>query len=730
MTSYSELRSLDQIPLTRLKGVGAALAAKLEKLGLENLQDLLFHLPMRYQDRTRIKAIGELRPGDEVVVQGRIRNCELVHGRRRSLRCRIQDDTGSVSLRFFHFSAAQKNNLQPGIEIRCFGEARVGSGGLEFYHPEYRQLSDEEDSPVAQNLTPIYPATEGITQPRIRGLCEQALDIMERQGGLKDWLPEDLQHRNHLMGLNEAVLYLHRPPVEADIYQLSEERHPAQRRLAFEELLAHNLSLLRLRHQHQKQGAPALVVNMGRKVVDREVVDIFSKDRSSKHDVVRDDTNVSGQLTDQFLALLPFQLTKAQRRVYSEVSRDLSQPLPMLRLVQGDVGSGKTVIAALAALQAIDCGYQAAVMAPTEILAEQHFLNFTSWFEPLGLQVDWLAGKLKGKKRTMALERIANGEAQVVIGTHALFQQDVNFSHLAMVVVDEQHRFGVHQRLALREKGRQEGRLPHQLIMTATPIPRTLTMSAYADLDCSIIDELPAGRSPVNTVLISDQRRQEVISRVKAACGEGRQAYWVCTLIDESEVLECQAAEATATELTMMLPELRIGLVHGRLKAAEKAERMAAFKAHELDLLVATTVIEVGVDVPNASLMIIENPERLGLAQLHQLRGRVGRGTVASHCVLMYHAPLSQQGQERLRVMRETTDGFKIAEKDLEIRGPGEVLGTRQTGMMQFRVANLERDADLLTQVKAVAGQMEAAPESCDAIIRRWLGRGEEYGGV
>ncbi|OMH39658.1 ATP-dependent DNA helicase RecG [Motiliproteus sp. MSK22-1] len=720
MSLYSELRSLDQIPLTRLKGVGAALAGKLEKLGLESLQDLLFHLPIRYQDRTRIKPIGELRPGDEVVIQGRVRNCDLVHGRRRSLRCQIQDDTGSVSLRFFHFSAAQKNNLKPGIEIRCFGEARVGSGGLEFYHPEYRQLSDEEASPVAQNLTPIYPATEGITQPRIRGLCEQALDMMERQGGLKDWLPEVLQRRHQLMGLNEAVRYLHRPPVEADVYQLSEERHPAQRRLAFEELLAHHLSLLRLRHQHQSQGAPALVVNMGSMAVDNAAVDRSASD-STKGPV---------PLVEQFLAQLSFQLTGAQKRVYAEVARDLSQPLPMLRLVQGDVGSGKTVIAALAALQAIDCGYQAAVMAPTEILAEQHFLNFTSWFEPLGLQVDWLAGKLKGKKRIMALERIAGGEAQVVVGTHALFQQDVKFSHLALVVVDEQHRFGVHQRLALREKGSQQGRLPHQLIMTATPIPRTLTMSAYADLDCSIIDELPAGRSPVNTALISDQRRQEVISRVRVACGEGRQAYWVCTLIDESEVLECQAAEATAEELTRMLPELRIGLVHGRLKAAEKAEIMAAFKAHQLDLLVATTVIEVGVDVPNASLMIIENPERLGLAQLHQLRGRVGRGMVASHCVLMYHAPLSQQGQERLRVMRETTDGFRIAEKDLEIRGPGEVLGTRQTGMMQFRVANLERDADLLTQVKAIAGQMDSAPENCDAIIRRWLGRGEQYGGV
>ncbi|MEH6822914.1 MAG: ATP-dependent DNA helicase RecG [Motiliproteus sp.] len=691
------LRRLDQISVARLKGIGAAMQQKLEKLGLETLQDLLFHLPLRYQDRTRIVPIGRLRPGDEGVIEGHIVSSELLQGRRRSLRCILRDSSGSVSLRFFHFSAAQKNNLKPGTQLRCFGEARIGSGGLEIYHPEYKSTDQAESEPISTTLTPIYPATEGLTQARIRSLCGQALEIMAQQEGLQEWLPAQIRQQYALSDLNAAVRYLHSPPVDTDLLQLAESRHPAQRRLAFEELLAHHLSLLRLRRQQQQHSAPGLCTQ--------------------------------GSLINDFLAQLPFALTGAQQRVWNEVSRDLTQPIPMLRLVQGDVGSGKTVVAALSALQAIEAGYQAAVMAPTEILAEQHMLNFRSWFEPLGLRVDWLAGRLKGKKRSEALGRIGSGEAQVVIGTHALFQDEVQFHCLGAIVVDEQHRFGVHQRLALREKGR-DGLVPHQLIMTATPIPRTLTMSAYADLDCSVIDELPPGRTPVNTVLIADHRRDQVITRVRAACAEGRQAYWVCTLIEESEALDCQAAEVSAAELTLALPELRIGLVHGRMKATEKAEVMARFKTRQLDLLVATTVIEVGVDVPNASLMIIENPERLGLAQLHQLRGRVGRGSVASHCVLMYHNPLSQQSRERLRVMRETNDGFIIAEKDLELRGPGEVLGTRQTGMMQFRIADLTRDADLLQQVKQVAGQIEHLHPNCDGIIRRWLAQGEQYGNV
>ncbi|MEH6578845.1 MAG: ATP-dependent DNA helicase RecG [Amphritea sp.] len=689
--------SLARQPVSILKGVGAALEQKLQKLDIQTLQDMLFHLPLRYQDRTRIMPIGSLRPGDEGVIEGEVKGADIAMGRRRSLVCRLQDGTGTITLRFFHFSAAQKNNLKAGVRLRCFGEIRTGASGLEIYHPEYRRVDDSVITPVEESLTPIYPTTEGLNQTRFRSLTDAALSFLE-SGSLTELLPQSILQQWRLPPLNDSVRYLHRPPVDADLEQLAEGYHPAQRRLAFEELLAHHLSLLKLRNRARQQGAPLLLAD--------------------------------NRYSDPFLQQLPFPLTGAQQRVAKEIGADLQQPFPMLRLVQGDVGSGKTVVAALAALQAVEGGFQAAVMAPTEILAEQHFINFSNWLEPLGLKVAWLAGKLKGKKRQVQMDAISSGEAHVVVGTHALFQDDVLFNNLGLVVVDEQHRFGVHQRLALREKGRQDERAPHQLIMTATPIPRTLTMSAYADLDCSIIDELPPGRTPVNTVVISDQRRAEVVQRVKDACMQGRQVYWVCTLIEESEALQCQAAEVTAEELKIAMPELRIGLVHGRMKAAEKAAVMASYKAAELDLLVATTVIEVGVDVPNASVMIIENPERLGLAQLHQLRGRVGRGSVESFCLLMYHAPLSQQGRERLAVMRETTDGFRIAEKDLELRGPGEVLGTRQTGMMSFRVADLQRDGDLLTRVKQVATQVAADPLLCDAIIQRWLGRDEQYAAV
>ncbi len=683
--------------ITSLKGVGAAIALKLEKLGIRTIPDLLFHLPSRYQDRTRIVPIGSLRPGDECVIEGTVRAADILMGRRRALLCRIQDGTGTLSLRFFHFSAAQKNGLTVGKSIRCFGEVRPGSGGLEIIHPEYQASESNALKPIDEHLTPIYPMTEGLQQSRIRALVQQALGWLET-GVVVDLLPQSLRAQWRIPDLTDALRYLHAPPVDANQHLLLEGKHPAQRRLAFEELLAHHLTLMQLRHKVQEQGAPVL---LGEE-----------------------------ELKTQFLRQLPFALTQAQQRVSAEVAFDLTQPVPMLRLVQGDVGSGKTVVAALAVIQAVANRYQAAVMAPTEILAEQHYANFSQWMEPLGIKVAWLAGKVKGKQRQTQLASIADGTAQVVVGTHALFQEEVRFFNLGLAVIDEQHRFGVHQRLSLREKGRDGQRTPHQLIMTATPIPRTLTMSAYADLDCSVIDELPPGRTPVSTVLIDDVRREQVIERVRSACLAGRQVYWVCTLIEESEALQCQAAEVAEQLLKETLPNLRIGLVHGRMKAAEKTEIMRQFKAMELDLLVATTVIEVGVDVPNASVMIIENPERLGLSQLHQLRGRVGRGSVESYCVLMYHAPLSQQGKQRLAVMRETTDGFRIAEKDLELRGPGEMLGTRQTGVMQFHIADLQRDSDMLDRVRQVAEQLVGQPDIIRAITSRWLRSGEEYGHV
>ena len=701
------MTALDHTPVTALRGVGAQMRDKLARIGIITIQDVLFHLPLRYIDRTRLSAIGSLQANTEVVIEGQVMGTDVVYGRRRSLMCKVQDQTGIVTLRFFHFSAAQRNNLTAGAAIRCYGEVRHGKAGLELYHPEYQILDDGTPAPLAQHLTPVYPASEGLTQYRLRSITEQALALIDANN-LAELLPEELStHQTGNGGLlpknqpslADALRFLHQPPAEAPLQLLAEGKHPAQQRLALEELLAHHLSLLRMRLQIRQHRAPAL--------------------------------KPANSLTRQFLASLPFNLTAAQQKVGREIAADIAQPIPMLRLLQGDVGSGKTVVAALAALQAINSGYQAAIMAPTEILAEQHRLNFDNWFSPLEIKIAWLTGKQKGKARQVILKTLADGSAQIIIGTHALFQEDVLFHKLGLTIIDEQHRFGVQQRLALREKGFSEGLIPHQLIMTATPIPRTLAMSVYADLDFSVIDELPAGRIPINTVAISDQRRDEVIDRIRNACGEGQQAYWVCTLIEESDVLEAQAAEVTANELRLLLPELHMGLVHGRLKPAEKTRVMNAFKAGELDLLVATTVIEVGVDVPNASLMVIENPERLGLAQLHQLRGRVGRGSVASHCVLLYATPLSQRARDRIAIMRQTNDGFVIAEEDLKIRGPGEVLGTRQTGELNLRIANLARDAYLLDQVKATANTLlHNTPDKVAPIIRRWLGENERYGQV
>ena len=699
------MTTLDQMPVTQLRGVGVQLREKLARVGIATVQDVLFHLPLRYEDRTRITPIGSLRANTDVVIEGEIRGADVVHGRRRSLMCKIQDNTGLVTLRFFHFNAAQRNNLVTGARLRCFGEVRRGSAGLELYHPEYLFLNDPSPEPLARHLTPVYPATEGLTQQRMRAIAVQALALLERQAPaelLPPPLPNPGGPRAFLeasLSLRDALRFLHQPPADAPADDLAAGRHPAQRRLAFEELLAHHLSLQRLRQQVQKHGAPPLTDG--------------------------------GPLQRRLLDQLPFELTGAQKKVRAEIDADMARTMPMLRLLQGDVGCGKTVVAALASLAAVGSGYQAAVMAPTEILAEQHRDNFNDWFKPLRIRIAWLTGKQKGKARALILQQIANGEAQVIIGTHALFQEDVQFHQLGLTVIDEQHRFGVHQRLALREKGGAGGLVPHQLIMTATPIPRTLAMSVYADLDYSVIDELPAGRKPVNTVAIADQRRDQVVARIREACGQGQQAYWVCTLIEESETLAAQAAEVTTDELRLALPELKIGLVHGRLKPAEKAQVMADFKSGGLHLLVATTVIEVGVDVPNASLMVIENPERLGLAQLHQLRGRVGRGATASHCVLLYGTPLSQRARARIGVMRATSDGFVIAEEDLKLRGPGEVLGTRQTGELNLRIANLERDAYLLEPVKTTAAKlMTAHPDAVSPLIRRWLGEKERYGQV
>ncbi|WP_340677794.1 ATP-dependent DNA helicase RecG [Paraglaciecola sp.] len=689
------MRGLATTPVTELKGVGSKVAENLTKLGIVSVQDLLFHLPHRYEDRTRIYTIANLQPFISTNIQGEILSCDVQFGRKRMLIVRVSDGTGTVTLRFFHFSVAQKNNLEPGKTVRCFGEIKAGKFGFEILHPEYKVV--DVDSPVAvqESLTPVYPATEGIKQLTLRSLTEQALVLLHK-GGLAELLPEGSYQQQ--ISLHDALQLVHRPPPDVTLTLLEEGKHPAQQRLVLEELLAHHLSVLKVREQSQQQRSFAI--------------------------------KPADSLVTQFLAQLPFKPTGAQNRVLSDIQQDMSLNRPMMRLVQGDVGSGKTLVAVMAALSAINAGYQVALMAPTELLAEQHANNFRQWLTPLGIEVGWLAGKLKAKLREQALTSLQSGDIQMLVGTHAIFQDKVQFANLALVIVDEQHRFGVHQRLALREKGEAQGAFPHQLIMTATPIPRTLAMTAYADLDTSIIDELPPGRTPVKTVVLPDTRRDEVILRVRNAAVEmNRQIYWVCTLIEESEFLQSQAAEDTAVILTTLLPELKVGLVHGRLKADEKQQIMAEFKAGNLDLLVATTVIEVGVDVPNASLMIIENPERLGLAQLHQLRGRVGRGTVESHCVLMYQSPLSKIAARRLAVLRESNDGFYIAQQDLEIRGPGELLGTKQTGLADLKIADLIRDADLIPQVQELAQHLwQHYPANAQAIINRWLAHKEHYG--
>jgi ATP-dependent DNA helicase RecG len=687
--------TLAERPVTALRGVGPALAEALARLGLHSVQDVLFHLPLRYEDRTRVVPIGTLRSGDRAVIEGEVQLAEVVFRKRRTLLVRLTDGTGFVTLRFFHFSAAQQAQLTRGTRLRCFGEVRMGPGGLEIVHPEYRRVLPDSGSGTADSLTPIYPTTEGVQQGRLRALTDLALTLLSR-GAIADYVPAGVLDAFDLPTLEEALRYVHRPPPAADVALLTEGRHPAQRRLAFEELLAHQLSLRLLRQAADKDRA----WEMARR----------------------------SDLVDRCLAALPFRLTGAQQRVWVEIEHDLAAAHPMMRLVQGDVGSGKTVIAALAALRAVEHGAQAAVMAPTELLAEQHARNFSAWLEPLGVRVALLTGRQAGKARAALEADLASGDIRIAVGTHALFQEGIAFQRLALVIVDEQHRFGVHQRLQLREKGLSDGRYPHQLVMTATPIPRTLAMTAYADLDVSIIDELPPGRTPIRTVVLPDTRRSEIVERIDTACRSGRQAYWVCPLIDESDLVRYEAAEKTAAQLAEALPGVRIGLVHGRMAGRQKDGVMTSFKQGKLDLLVATTVIEVGVDVPNASLMVIENAERMGLAQLHQLRGRVGRGSVESTCVLLYQAPLSPIARERLAVLRDTNDGFEVARRDLELRGPGELLGTRQTGLMQLRVADLVRDADLLPDIQRAAALMLQGPEANIAgLVGRWVGAGERF---
>ena len=684
-----------ETPVAVLKGVGPRLAEQLGRLDVERIGDLLCLLPIRYEDRTQIQPLGGLRPGTKVLVEGELELAEVVFRRRRSLLCRIADGTGAITLRFFHFNRAQQQHLTRGARVRCFGDVRTGPTGLEMIHPEYQVLSGEVEPPT-DVLTPVYPTTEGLHQQRLRRLTGQALAVLEREpltDYLGDRLPEDWPT------LDEALRVLHAPPQGSKLQTLLSGMHPCQRRVALEELVAQRLSLRQL--------------NLGR---TRERATPLSDARG---------------LVPGFREGLPYELTGAQELALDEILADMGKPAPMHRLLQGDVGSGKTVVAAIAALTTASAGCQTAFMAPTELLAEQHFGNLHHWLSPMGIEVVSLTGTVSGSARSAVLESLATGHAQVIVGTHALFQQAVRFEKLALMIVDEQHRFGVHQRLELKQKGQRGAVSPHQLVMTATPIPRTLAMTAYADLDCSIIDELPPGRQPVRTVAMPESRRPQLVQRVLAHCQAGQQAYWVCPLIEESEAVESQAASEVGRELEVALPALSVGLIHGRMKSHEKDSIMRQFKEGTLDLLVATTVIEVGVDVPNASLMIIENSERMGLSQLHQLRGRVGRGHQASSCVLLYKSPLSEVARERLAVMRETSDGFLVAQKDLELRGPGEVLGTRQTGLMRLKVADLVRDADLLPQVIEISDELlEECPQRVAPLIRRWVSGTVEYAKV
>jgi len=666
--------------------IAPATLAKLAKIGIHHRADLLLHLPLRYEDETHITPITQALPGETVQVQGEVTHCEVMFRPRRTLVCRIQQGDDELTLRFLNFYPSQQKQLAVGKQIRAIGEVRGGFFGLEMVHPKCKAVDDE--TPLPQSLSPVYPTTAGLSQTVLRKLINNALESIP----LSDTLPASLIERLDLAEFGDSLRLLHNPTPDISASTLETRSHSAWRRIKFDELLAQQLSMRVHHRERSKRVAPSLPA----------------------HD----------KLTHALLDKLPFKLTGAQQKVWREIAHDLTQSHPMQRLLLGDVGSGKTIVAALAALQAIENGYQVAFMAPTEILAEQHYLKLREWLEPLGIEPVWLSGSLKKKVKTAASERISSGDTLLAIGTHALFQKDVEFHKLGLAIIDEQHKFGVQQRLALRNKGKE----PHQLMMSATPIPRTLAMSYYADLDVSVIDELPPGRTPIVTKLVSDARREEVFERVRQACLIGRQAYWVCPLIDESEALQLQTALETHATLTEIFPELRIGLAHGKLSSEEKAATMAAFKAGELQLLVATTVIEVGVDVPNASLMVIDHAERMGLAQLHQLRGRVGRGVAESMCVLLFQQPLSELARERLRVIYENTDGFIIAQQDLQLRGPGELLGARQSGVAMLRFADISEDEELLETSREIADELlREHPDAARAHLQRWMANKHDF---
>jgi ATP-dependent DNA helicase RecG len=681
------------------------LAARLARLGLRSEADFVLHLPLRYEDETCITELADARPGVGAQFEVEVLDSEIAYRPRRQLLARVRDGSGALLLRFLNFYPSQQKVLQPGARLRIFGELHEGYLGPEIIHPRFHPV--REDEPLPDRLTPVYPTTAGLGQATLRRLIVKALAAAD----LGDTLPATLRASLGLPDFAAAIRFLHTPPPDVTQAVLETRDHPAWRRVQFDELLAQQLSLRRAYTARRARGAPRLVA--------------------------------TAKLTRALLASLPFRLTGAQQRAWQEIAADLGQPHPMQRLLQGDVGSGKTVVAALAMLHAVEAGHQAALMAPTEILAEQHYRKIAAWLQPLGIEVAWLTGSLKKREKDSAIARVGAGETAIAIGTHALIEDKVEFARLGLAIVDEQHRFGVRQRLALKEKGQ----FAHQLAMSATPIPRTLAMSYYADLDVSVLDELPLGRTPVTTKLVSEARRDQVVARVHESCRAGGQAYWVCPLIEENEVsveanvsvanvkrsgrsqnavLQLKTAEETFARLSADLPDLKVGLVHGRLKAADKAAVMSAFVANEIQVLVATTVIEVGVDVPNASLMVIEHAERFGLAQLHQLRGRVGRGTAQSACILLYAQPLGDLARARLKVIFESSDGFEIAREDLRLRGPGEFIGARQSGLPLLRYADLE-DVMLVERARAVAeGMLRDAPEQASAHLQRWLGGREE----